>query len=559
VTGAPVGTTTYAAGVGSQVLLDAGVVTRCRRRVHLEFDPAMTGSPAAPPDPAAEQRIADAAEHRREIVDRLACSLGADWTEIPGGESRACREQITLAAMRGGARYISGPQLPADPTGGRHGAVDLLIRSGDGYVPVLIVRHKVTDAGRGARTSPLSSPLPGSDQPDPLRKTRAHPRDQLRLAHVVRLLEACGSKATGRSVGGVIGVDADVVLWHDLDAPTWPGGRSALTEYDARFADRLAIARAAAAGTGPLAQPSRINECKGCPWWLVCGQQLRAQRDVSLVVRGEDAVALRGIGIRTVDDLAAMPPERAEALSLTAARPGDVVTLAKAWLRDLSLVRRVHNVEVPRADVEIDVDMESYADSGAYLWGCWLSGADIGDTPGYRSFVSWEPLPSDDEARSFAEFWTWFSSVRRRAYARGLSFRAYCYNELAENRWMLSSAERFAGKPGIPTVAEVREFIESDQWVDLFLAVRDQFLCPNGKGLKVIAPRAGFAWRDAEAGGENSMRWYRDAVGFGGGAPSLSQRHRLLEYNEDDVRATWTLRRWMTSAAVLDVPHVDGL
>lgn len=519
----------------------------------------MSAVPAAPPDPAVEQRIADAAEHRREIADRLACSLGGDWTEIPHDESRACREQRTLAAMRAGARYVSGAQLPADLAGGRHGAIDLLVRDGDGYVPILIVRHKVTDAGRGARTSPLSSPVPGSGQVDPLRKTRAHPRDQLRLAHVVRMLEACGGQAAGRTVGGVIGVDADVVVWHDLDAPTWPGGRTALTEYDARFADRLAIATAAATGTGPLAQPSRVNECKGCPWWSICGQRLRAQRDVSLVVRGEDAVALRGIGIRTVDDLAAMPPERAQALSLTAARPGDVVTLAKAWLRELSLVRRVHHVKVPRADIEIDVDMESYADSGAYLWGCWLSGVDIGEVPGYRSFVSWEPLPSDDEARSFAEFWTWFSSVRRRARARGCTFRAYCYNELAENRWMLASAERFAGKPGIPTVAEVREFIESDEWVDLFLAVRDQFLCPNGKGLKVVAPSAGFAWRDAEAGGENSMRWYRDAVGLGGGAPTLSQRRRLLEYNEDDVRATWTLRRWMTSAAVLEIPHVDGL
>lgn len=519
----------------------------------------MSATPPASPDPATEQRIVDAAEHRREVAGRLASSLGGDWTDVPREASRANREQMTTAAMRAGARFVSGAQLPADVTGGRHGAIDLLVRSRDGYVPVLIVRHKVTDAGSGARTSPLSSPLPDSQLVDPLRRTRAQPRDQLRLAHIVRMLEACGSSAAGPATGGVIGVDADVVVWHDLEAPTWPGGRTAMAEYDYRFADRLAVATAAAAGTEPLAYPSRINECKGCPWWPICGQQLLAQRDVSLVIRGEDATALRGIGIRTVDDLASLPPDQAETLPLTAACPTDAVTLAKAWQRELSLVRRVHRVEVPRGDVEIDVDMESFVDSGAYLWGCWLSGADVGEAPGYRSFVTWEPLPSDDEARSFAEFWTWFGSVRRRASERGLSFRAYCYNELAENRWMLASAERFAGKPGIPTVAEVREFIESDQWVDLFLAVRDQFLCPNGKGLKVIAPSAGFAWRDAEAGGENSMRWYRDAVGLGGGPPSPAQRLRLLEYNEDDVRATWTLRRWMTSPAVLGIPHIDGL
>jgi predicted RecB family nuclease len=545
--------------VDPEVLLDASVVTRCRRRVHLESDPAMP-APLGRPDPAVEQRIADAAAHRREVAGRLTRTITGDWTEVPRDESsRARRERITLEAMRAGASYILGAQLPADPVGGRQGGVDLLVRSEGGYVPVLVVRHKVTDPGRGARTSDPREPIPGSARVDPMRKARAQPRDQLRLAHAVRMLQACGNSAPGRLVGGAIGADADVVVWHDLEAPTWPGSRSALAEYDRRFADRLAVATAAASASPALAHPSRINECKGCPWWSLCEAQLRETRDVSLVVRGEDATVLRHVGVRTVDDLASLPLERAESLPLTATRPSDVVTLAKAWLRDLPLVRRVHQVDVARADVEIDVDMESYADSGAYLWGCWLSGTEIGEPAGYRSFVTWDPLPSDDEARSFAEFWTWFSEVRGRAAARGLTFRAYCYNELAENRWMLTSAERFAGKPGIPSVAEIREFIESDQWVDLFIAVRENFLCPSGKGLKVIAPSAGFRWRDAEAGGENSMRWYRDAVGLSGGIPVVSQRERLLEYNEDDVRATWTLRRWMTSRAVHDVPHIDVL
>ena len=61
--------------------------------------------------------------------------------------------------------------------------------------------------------------------------------------------------------------------------------------------------------------------------------------------------------------------------------------LARAWLADLTLVRRVDRVEVPRADVEVDVDMESFGDAGAYLWGCLLSGADIGVPQGYRAFA----------------------------------------------------------------------------------------------------------------------------------------------------------------------------
>ncbi|MHA6797805.1 TM0106 family RecB-like putative nuclease [Bounagaea algeriensis] len=551
--------------MNERVLLEAAEVSRCRRRVHLDHDPSMRGAVTAPQDPGAEQRIADAAEHRSLVAERLGHLFGSDFVVVPAAEQRAAREDATRRAMRAGAAYISNAQLPSDAQRGATGGIDLLVRFGDGYVPVLVVRHKTTNPGRGARVSTVDKPVPDAAWVDETRKPRSHARDQLRLAHAMRLLQACGMGATTPvpplhgPVGGVIGVDADTVLWHDLGSPSWPDGRTALTEYDRRFADRVAVATAAATGAEPLAQPSRVNECKTCQWWPVCAEQLHAARDVSLVVRGEDAAELRAHGISTVDELAALSRSGVAELPLISGKNADMVLLAKAWLRDFPMVRRNRTVRVPRADVEVDVDMESYADSGAYLWGCWLSGVDIGIRRGYHGFATWDPLPSDDEARSFAEFWTWLCRVRRTAAERGLSFRAYCYNELAENRWLLSSALRFAGKPGVPPVADVRGFIKSNEWVDLFAVVRDQFLCPNGKGLKVVAPCAGFAWRDAEAGGANSMRWYRAAVGLGGAPAAPQQQARLLAYNEDDVRATWTVREWMTSPEVYDVPAAADL
>ncbi|ATE51908.1 TM0106 family RecB-like putative nuclease [Actinosynnema pretiosum] len=542
----------------SQVQLDAGVVTRCRRRVHLEHDPDVREAAKAPPDAAGQQRRADAVDHRAAVARALGREVGSALVEVPPDVPVADRERVTAEAMRVGAEYIWGAVLPRDPRGGRKGGVELLVRDRTGYVPVIVVRHKTTDPGHGARTSPLSYPRPAGARTDPVRKVRPQPRDQLRLAHVQRLLQASGHAAPGRATGGAIGMDADVVVWHDLEAATWPGGRTALSEYDARFADRLAIADAAIAGTSPLARPSRVVECKTCPWWPVCSDALTRARDVSLVVRGEDAMALRRAGVPTVDDLAALDPA-VPAVPLVGMAHEDAVVLARAWLRGLAVARRVPRIEVARAEVEVDVDMESFGDLGAYMWGCLLSGADVGVEPGYRAFATWDKLPCADEARSFAEFWTWLTGVRRAAAERGLGFKAYCYNELAENRWLLSSAQRFKGQPGVPPVAEVKEFITSDDWVDLFGVVRDQFLSTNGKGLKTIAPLAGFHWRDPEAGGENSMRWYRDAVGMDGQEPDPAQRRRLLEYNEDDVRATHALRGWMTSDAVSGLPYAGDL
>jgi len=528
----------------------------------------MAAAEKAPPDPTGEQRKADAQAHRRSIADEIASKVGGQdgtgWVEVPrGSEVRAVdREQATTAAMAAGARFIWAPQLPLDQENGRRGGIDLLVATDHGYVPVLVVRHKVADPGSGALTSPIATPYPDTRAPDPRRKVRPQARDQLRLAHAYRLLQACG-RASPEPLGGVIGLDGSVVVWHDLAAPTWPGNRGALDEYDSRFADRHAIAAAAMTGAEPLARPSRIVECRSCPWWPICQVELNESRDVSLVVRGEEAGLLRDVGVRTVDDLAAVDP-RDETLPTSGMPMADAVGLAKAWLADLTVVRRVPTVSVPRADVEVDVDMESFGDAGAYLWGAWLSVADgvglgVDEPTGYRAFATWDPLPTDDEARSFAEFWEWLTVIRLRARARGLSFRAYCYNELAENRWLLASAKRFAGKPGIPTTKQVQAFITSEAWVDLFGSVRDHFLCSRGKGLKTIAPVAGFHWRDPEASGENSMRWYRDAVGMDGASPDAAQRRRLLEYNEDDVRATFTLRRWMSSPAADAIPYVGDL
>ncbi|HXV92040.1 MAG TPA: TM0106 family RecB-like putative nuclease, partial [Pseudonocardia sp.] len=334
-------------------------------------------------------------------------------------------------------------------------------------------------------------------------------------------------------------------------------------EYDVRFADRSAVASAAAAGGPALASASRVTECRRCPWWPTCESELRREEDVSLVAAGEAAEALRAAGVATVARLAALDPAAEPPVPVPGPPLRDLIALARAWRRGLAVVRRVPLVEVPRADVEVDIDMESFGEAGAYLWGALLSrpgGSLPGDEPeGYRAFATWEPVPTEDEARSFAEFWGWLSGVRAAAAASGRSFAAYCYNEQAENRWLLASARRFAGRPGIPPLAEVEEFIAAPSWVDLFGVVSEWFLCAHGKGLKRIAPAAGFAWRDPEAGGENSMRWYRDAVGMDGVAPDPAQRERLLTYNADDVAATRALREWMTSPAMEAVPLASEL
>ncbi len=524
--------------------IDARSLIGCRHRLHLD---AAYGQQIAGvrEDAGVIERREAAALHRRQVRAALVGAAPEQWVVIDPAGRAAERAAATLQACADGTPRIWGALLPQEPDTGRRGGAEILLRDAErgGYIPVLVVNHKVTDPRRPepADFHPTTTdPYVWNPAPDPHRRLRQQPRDQQRLAHLYRMLQRHGL-ASPALVGGVIGYEGNRILVHDLGP--------LLAEYDRRYADRIAVVR----GELPTL-PSKVPECRQCPWWSRgpggspgCEGVLAERRDVSLVAPGSRAEVLRGHGVQTIDDLAAWrgpEPEDWQHGPFV-----EAVVTARAWIAGAPLVRRVRPVRVQRADVEVDVDLESFQEFGAYLWGTLLDGV-------YRPFVTWDPLPTVDEARSFGEFWTWLMRTRAQAHTAGRTFAAYCYSRTAEDKWLYESARRFAGKPGVPTVEQVRAFVDGPEWVDMFQAVSEQFICPNGKGLKKIAPVAGFAWRDPEAGGEASMSWYRRAVGYEA-APDPTQRTRLLEYNEDDVRATLALREWMTERADLEVPALD--
>ena len=180
-------------------------------------------------------------------------------------------------------------------------------------MPVVVVRHRVTDAGDGAVTSPLSQPWPGAARPDrasphPVPSARSPaPGSPARLAPPRRV----GAHARGR---------ARRLGWGDrlrrrCRRLARPAGRALARRpvhvrrvRRARSPIAWPSPAAAASGAPALAQPSRITECRNCPWWPTCEAELSRAQDVSLVVRGEVAVALRAAGIGTVAALAARDP-----------------------------------------------------------------------------------------------------------------------------------------------------------------------------------------------------------------------------------------------------------
>ena len=416
-----------------------------------------------------------------------ACRSARSWPPRParlarGAGGRADRVAATAAAVAAEAPLIWGAVLPrsastcrrcgpASCSAGRKAAAG---RRGTAGAPA---RRRVRAADRRAapdhrsgQRRPHRAAARAVTRGTAVRIRRASPAPSRGICCGSPTCTGCwrpragprGPASRSATTAAVIGMDADVVVWHDLGAGHWPGERSTLAEYDARFADRLAVATAAADGRARARPAVADHRVPALPVvaHLRGGAGARAGRQPGRARRRGDRAARSGghhawRGWRRSTRPRSRPSRWPARRSRTWSRWRAPGSAGCPWCGGC------REVPVLRADVEVDVDMESFGESGAYLWGALLAhpgGTRPGDEPeGYRAFATWEPVPTTDEARSFAEFWTWLiGRPRRRPPRPGRTFAAYCYNEQAENRWLLASARRFAGRPGIPAAGRGR-------------------------------------------------------------------------------------------------------
>lgn len=268
--------------------------------------------------------------------------------------------------------------------------------------------------------------------------------------------------------------------------------------------------------------------------------------------RPKDIALLAAEGVTSVRDVRKLCRRTASYSGIGLSALPTHIDLARAALGSEPVYRRrdVEIVTVPRADIEVDVDMEN-TDEGCYLWGCYVTDRSGGDVvrSGYRSFVTWASMTPEVERENSATFWAWFMRLRSVAHDGGLTFAGYCYSAQAENRYL----QRLGQLAGIAD--EIEDFIASDEWVDLFRVWDSQLITGGGSGLKVVAPLVGYSWDVEDAGGAEAMLRYEIAVSHAAGADAA--RKWLLDYNRGDVEATLALREWLDTEGA-EVPSIDS-
>ncbi|MCB1247583.1 MAG: TM0106 family RecB-like putative nuclease, partial [Acidimicrobiia bacterium] len=432
----------------------------------------------------------------------------------------------TDAALASGATLIIGGFLSTDDRM-LVGAPDLLVRMDDGYAAVEIKSHKVLTAG-GSTVTLGTFDAPTQRTPVDDVGFRPHRRrDLYQVTHYWRILSSMGF-ATTRPLGGVIGTDdRQQIVWVDLDVGDAPI-LDAVIDHTTEGLEAIAFGRKHP--DRPLVAPWWRGECGHCPWAGVCRPVLEAIDDPTLV-RGIDRSArdaLAGHGITTVAELAMLDPES----ELVA--DGANVLDARS-LRAGELLRREppdHPLSVPGAPIEVDFDIETY---GGHIY---LAGFLVTDATGTR----YDPVHD----------WTGTDSGERRVVAEmfdrldgyGAS-NAVVYHWTGYERDQLCLAAERHGL-SIPGYRSVADWFDHHA-VDLHRWTKDTFVWAGGYSLKTIAPLCGFAWRDEDPGGMQSELWFADHL-----EGDDAMRPRILDYNEDDVRAQLAIRTWVRARTTRD-------
>ena len=566
----------------SEALLGSRVAIQCARRAHNDHDPTLADLPLG--EVPVSRWTIQGIEFEAAVVEKLTSTLGDSCTDLRSLGHRDA-SAATIHAMGSGIPVIVGAALPDDIEGHRRGRPDLLVRAHRradgswGYRPADIKSHQVvrptkTGAVSTAALDTLADPNATTTRTGLSPNSSHRLSDLMQLSHYWRMLEACGHAPDRDPVGGLVGSDTftaeePYLLWQSLTDPVFTtfsrsrgtAQRSALERYDHEFDFRIKVVDVAEHqgepnAPLPLVRPVIIDECDSCPWHDVCIQDIGDDEPSAHIASGRLGLrewnALRDVGVVTVHDLAGLSLDDPRLASYWSeldikqtraqSRLEDAVTRAQMSIAGERLRATGQSIpQLPRADVEVDFDLEWDADNRLYMWGLLVH--ESGKTR-VASIYTWEELDDDGEADLARRAITTLVGLREAAESSGQTFRVYHYSHPEVS--MVRALIRRGGSQPWPSEDWWNDFT-AECFVDLLPIVKAGFIGLRGLGLKEVAQAAGFTWQDDDPGGEQSMDWIEEARRGKDTEAREAARRRLLDYNTDDVRATLAVREWLIS------------
>jgi predicted RecB family nuclease len=287
------------------------------------------------------------------------------------------------------------------------------------------------------------------------------------------------------------------------------------------------------------------SACKNCVWYTACLKSLQAADDMTLIFElGRSKRDVLIDHVATLRDLAEMNPEGfiTDKGKKTVFKGIGPDTLRKLQARAALAVAKDGKpylrapVTLPVIECELffDIEVDPMRDV------CYLHGfveRNGGDTASERfvSFFADQPTAAAEE-QAFAAAWRYMQERQPCGIYYYSKYERTLYRKLQ------------AKYPHVCTADEIEALFASPSTIDLYYDVvfKATEWPTRDYSIKTLAKHLGFKWRDTHPSGAASIEWFDRWVQSG----DREVRQRILDYNEDDCKATRVLLDGIRALAV---------
>lgn len=312
---------------------------------------------------------------------------------------------------------------------------------------------------------------------------------------------------------------------YNLDAPLGPRNSLTLWQF---YQEKVGELKRIIAKPG-ITLPAMGATCKQCHWHTHCKEHVKALDDLTLIA--ELGRAKRDIllpHVKTMHELATTDPQAiSDIKGIGKATIEKFISRARLLVDPNACPYCTVTPSLPSAELELffDIEVDPMRDV-CYLHGFVERRNNDNSTEKFIGFVAEAPTP-EEEKKAFAEAWE---------YIRNSQPCAIYYYSKFERTWWKKLQQRY---PDVATQEDIETLFDQSKVVDLYFDVVKKYTewPTNDQSIKTLASYLGFKWRDKSPSGADSIEWYHRWVETGD--PDV--RQRILDYNEDDCRATRVL------------------
>ena len=289
-------------------------------------------------------------------------------------------------------------------------------------------------------------------------------------------------------------------------------------------------------------KPAMAGICKLCPWFNSCKKWCEEKRDLTNVFylgRSNRDRINKDLFIENIDEFLEIDVEEIMKQKEAEKKAGNKEFLYRigkdSLLKSIKRAKILYQTKkpvaydpiiFPQVSYELFFDIEDDpTQEFVYLHGVYERN---GEKEKFIDFTATE-ISDKAEKEAWKNFWEYIDSLPQDDFA------VYYYSHHEKTIYKKLQKRHL----DVISLEKVEAFFENPNVIDLYKIVQKQTDWPVGSySLKALATYLGFNWRDETPSGALSIQWFNKYLG----TKDKSILKRILEYNEDDCKATMILK-----------------